>query len=285
MIYKILKLLFLFIVSVILMFMLSYIRAFDFRWHFIAAVIFGIALYYFARWKFRDFWLPLVIMLIPHLIPLTHAIIYSMPLDHFWIVFPGFIAVPLAVLIAHVLSHQSKAIKYAAYSVFGIFCLWIGFALIDQLIHLASFGSYSGLIEPVPITEISLTNEDGTLFEFSKTEQWYLLDFWHTRCGYCFKEFPKFQQVYEKSLDIENLEVFSVNFLLRNELPSEISQKIHDLDYGFDNLFYNGTREELYKHFRVSAFPSYLIVKNNQIVFLGSLANAEKFLNKGGIKL
>lgn len=282
---KILKLFFLFIVSSILMFMVSYIRAFDFRWHFIAAIIFGIALYYFSRWKFRDSWLPLIILVAPHIVPLIVVIIYSMPLDEFLVVFPGFIAVPVAVLFAHLLHHQSKRIKYAAYSGFGLICLWVAFAQIDYLIHYNDFGSFSGHIEPVPITEISLAREDGTLFDFSKTEQWLLLDFWHSRCGSCFIQFPKFQQVYDKSLEIGNLEVYSVNYLLRNEIPTEINQKINDLGYSFENLFFKDSREELYKNFRVSVFPTYVIVKNHHIVFIGRLDNAEKFLNQRGINL
>lgn len=281
---KLFHLSFLIVISLSLFFLISYLRAIDIRWSFIAAASFGIGIYYFVRWKYKKYLAPLLILLVPHLLML---IVFFLPVidRRLYIVLPGLVAPFLSVFIAHFLwnkPHRSKGLVYTGYLVF---CVWIIFSFFEKINHWENYGTFDGKIETVGIQQSYLIRADGSTFEFSQDGKFYLLDFWHSKCGVCFMQFPDFQQVYKKSLENEEFDAYAVNLLGRNEKPNEMIELLNARDFSFPTLFFTDTRQDLYAHFGVRAFPTYIIVQNNSIVFLGSLTNAEAWLRRNGVDL
>ncbi|TVR85522.1 MAG: TlpA family protein disulfide reductase [Saprospirales bacterium] len=274
------------LVSIALFYALSYIRAFDFRWNFIAAAVYGVAIYYFVRWKYQSYMVPLLILLIPHILVLGVAICLFLLSERFTtLAFPGLIAVPMGVVIPHLLRSRPEWTKGLVYSGFTVFCLWVAFSFIPKLVHLEAFGTITGVVESFEIRESQLVREDSTEFSFSDDGKIYLLDFWFSRCPVCFREFPILQEVYDISLNTTNFEVLAVNSPLKNEIYEELIDLLQSRDFSFPTLFYVGSQEDLYSHYGVRGFPSYVIVQDKKVVFIGSLSNAKSWLRENGVDL
>ncbi|GEM_PF-1550069 len=268
------------LVSIVLFIGISYLRAFGFRLNILGGAAFGVIIYYLTVWRFKENYLtPLAILIAPHIIALLAVVALTiLANDKPILALPGLFIVPFGTLVAYLVSNRSVLKKGLVYSLYAGFTLWLAFPLWSNLSHYHAYGTVSGIIDPIPIEESMLMEGDSSNFDFGHSDEIYLLNFWHTRCKFCFDNFPDFQKLYERSLEVDELNVLSVNQLLRDEEPGNIFNILEELEYSFPSVFFSGTREDLYDNYSVRGFPTYIIVKDYSIVFKGSLSNAERWL-------
>ena len=188
---KILHYIILSIASVVLFAAISYLRAFDFRLNFVVAAIYGVAIYYFSRLKYEKHLIPLFIFFAPHLIVLI-AFFFLMGEDKLYTALPSLFAPIISALVAHMLWNKSILHRTLGYTAYLLFCFAVVIWVMPKIGSWHTYGTFTGEIEAVSLSKSHLTNDDGSAFEFSGKGNTYLLDFWHSKCGVCFKEFPKF---------------------------------------------------------------------------------------------
>ncbi|GAP72306.1 cytochrome c-type biogenesis protein ResA [Candidatus Symbiothrix dinenymphae] len=103
-----------------------------------------------------------------------------------------------------------------------------------------------------------------------------VFDFWSTSCGVCFRDFPKFDSIYQKYKNRDDIAIYSVNLPIPRDTEEQILDKIKSLNYSFPMLL---ASEDIYfyeKQFNFRGVPHLMILdKNGKIVFNG-LPNFKK---------
>ncbi len=89
-----------------------------------------------------------------------------------------------------------------------------------------------------------------------------VLDFWHTRCRYCFEEFPKFEKLSQKYSDRDDIKFFSVNVPLRVDEEGEAKERIESFGYSFEHLFMVSKTDHTL--FAVQTFPTLVYIDAEQ---------------------
>ncbi|TVR85497.1 MAG: hypothetical protein EA411_12755 [Saprospirales bacterium] len=105
-----------------------------------------------------------------------------------------------------------------------------------------------------------------------------VLDFWHTRCRYCFDEFPKFEKLSRKYSDRDDIKFFSVNVPLRIDEEGEAKERIESLGYSFEHLFMVSKTDHTL--FGVQSFPTVVYIDAEQNTMIsGSLETSPLVAN------
>ncbi len=95
-----------------------------------------------------------------------------------------------------------------------------------------------------------------------------VLDIWHSRCGYCFIEFPKFQKLYNKYKNDKKVYVAAYN--LPNLIDGNIRPDSMIQQYTFHKLYAKSV-EDL-KKININAAPLLIILdKTGKTKFVGNL--------------
>lgn len=120
------------------------------------------------------------------------------------------------------------------------------------------------------------TSNGVTALESIKSE-YIMLDFWIPQCGVCYKKFPDFQSFYNKSKD--KLTIASVFVTLyKGEQESEGKAIIEKRGYTFP-VWSVAKQDTLLKVLKIDQYPTIILLdKNRNVIFRGSLENAEKKL-------
>jgi thiol-disulfide isomerase/thioredoxin len=154
--------------------------------------------------------------------------------------------------------------------------IWIVVAGYPMWLHKLNYGTFAGIIEDeVIINQPALYKVDGENIKLNDTSKYYILDFWHSKCGVCFEEFEYTEKKW-RNLDGAKFEFYAVNFLLTDESPLQNERLLRKQGLSFPMLAYKGSREDLSKTFLIEAFPTVLIVKNMRIIHYGNFISAEK---------
>lgn len=110
---------------------------------------------------------------------------------------------------------------------------------------------------------------------FKDKSKLYLLDFWSTSCGVCFKKFPKVQALYDQYKNNDKIEILAVNIRLPQDTDRMAAQLIANRGYSFPVL----VAEETFKNsFGVAYYPTVVMVKGDEIVFRGDIEGAKTYL-------
>jgi thiol-disulfide isomerase/thioredoxin len=110
--------------------------------------------------------------------------------------------------------------------------------------------------------------------QFLDKDKILILDFWNNNCGSCFEKFPKFNSFYNKNKSNKKLQIFSVN-VYKNEKEIQLgNQLLSKYNYDFSNIF---IKDEVKNLFQIEAFPTVLVIKNNEIIFKGTIETLENF--------
>jgi thiol-disulfide isomerase/thioredoxin len=119
----------------------------------------------------------------------------------------------------------------------------------------------------LPLPEISFYNEksEEVLLDKNKIT---VLEFWNSRCGYCFEKMPELEKQYLEFKNNPNVEIYSVGAPLKSESIQELDSIMNTLDYKFPKLYVKSTNEVELK-LKQNAYPFLLIIKNDTIRYLG----------------
>lgn len=153
---------------------------------------------------------------------------------------------------------------------FFAFILWLSYSFFDIWMQRVNFETYTGrLQEPIPLIDFqvyALNNDKVFDFASSKEKIW-VIDCWTSTCGACFELFPKFEKLANEYKEYDNIEFIALNSIYKGEKPEQNYQLIEERNLKFNVGFIDF---ETAKINGIKVYPTYLIVKNNQIVYLGT---------------
>jgi len=103
-----------------------------------------------------------------------------------------------------------------------------------------------------------------------------VLDFWNNNCGVCFEKFPKVDELRSKVTN-KNVMFLAVNVFKRKSEIKNGLEMFRDEKLGYNTLFIS---EENAKELQVYAYPTVLVIKDNKIVYRGTIEVLDVFKNK-----
>lgn len=179
--------------------------------------------------------------------------------------------------------HISKS-KMSFYVLFGLSLVFNVFVLVNGYniwVHKLNYGTYTGK-QLISVANPSLKSDEiGTEIKLDKPEQIYLLSFWTNYCGVCIEEFPEVQSVYEKYHEEKpNLSMYLVTVPNYAGDAARSEEILRENKVTVPQLYFTGSREERESKYRVFAYPTVLIIKNNEIIHIGSIQSASRRLKE-----
>lgn len=198
-------------------------------------------------------------------------------------VFPGALLIPYTILgvLTGVLIYKN-ATRYAGLIFFVLMSLvfvkygkWIQ----DKWFHYIAYSNF-GTIKSEEIDFFWELEHDNTFLtnkHDSLKDTYLVLDFWSSSCVVCMLEMPAWDSLSQVSSQLP-VAIIPVFIPYRGETEDHAKAKLkkHDIQYLTTAI---GDQDMLQK-FRVAAFPTVLIVKNNVIHFRGGTNEAIKWLRK-----
>lgn len=187
---------------------------------------------------------------------------------------PNMISGLLGAIASYIILYRDK--KVGGLLMGGIsLCLLIAFYFKNDFYYDYIFYTYienkKTINEQNEIYYLLDNNNDTVLIN---NDKYTVLDFWHSRCSSCFKDFPKFDELYSSYKDSDVLDFYSI----RQPIDDEYNDVIEQMkNYSFVTL--SGS-QNISNVFDVRAYPTLLIIKNNQIIHRGSIKTATDFLKK-----
>lgn len=95
-----------------------------------------------------------------------------------------------------------------------------------------------------------------------------VLDFWNNNCAVCYIKFPKYKKLRDKYKNNNEIGFYTINSYDEEEEIAE-GQLISDsLNYKFLNYFQD---RKISEKLNVYAFPTVLVLKNDKVVYRGSI--------------
>lgn len=143
-----------------------------------------------------------------------------------------------------------------------------------------AFGSFTGdeninIKQDYIFLDFSKGTEKKLTFNDFKNKT-IVLDFWNNNCGVCFEKFPKIDELRSK-VSNKNVMFLAVNvFKRKNEIKNGL-EMFRDEKLGYNTLFIS---EENAKDLQVYAYPTVLVIKDNKIVYRGTIEVLDVFKNK-----
>jgi len=144
------------------------------------------------------------------------------------------------------------------------------FVLHSYWLHFLNYGTFTPKVKES--LKISPAEKEQL---FKDKNKLYLLDFWSTSCGVCFKKFPKVQALYDQYKNNDKIEILTVNIRLPKDTNRMAQQLIVNRGYSFPVFV---TNENFKNNFGVAYYPTVVMVKGDQIVFRGDIEGAKTFL-------
>ena len=157
---------------------------------------------------------------------------------------------------------------------FILLCFFWMYSGKKMFFNYISFGSINGKVnEKMPAT--AMYESSGIETKVSSIPKTLILDFWNSRCGVCYAQFP-FVDSINKIIDTAKYALFVVNIPFKEEKKEDNFKLLDPFNYSFKKVFV--ANESVMDSFKITSFPTTLVVKQNDILFRGEFSDALKFL-------
>jgi thiol-disulfide isomerase/thioredoxin len=153
----------------------------------------------------------------------------------------------------------------------------------DKYLFVSSFNSLDGIVkEELPSFTLT-TNQNSEWTLDKQRKEYFVFDFWNSRCGVCYTKFPQLDKLTKKYQSHPSVAFYAINVPILDEKASDNIKLLDSFNYTFPILY---ARDSLTaKQFKVEWYPTVLILKKDEgIVYRGDIENVESALNKFGIK-
>ncbi len=160
-----------------------------------------------------------------------------------------------------------------------IVSLYVYFKGYDDWLHYLNFGSVSGWVHTN--APIEFIDEYGNKVSVGgqRGDKIYVLDFWSTSCGRCFRKFPEVEEMYREYRDHPAVAIYAVNIPREKDGPDKAYRMIRERGYDFPVGILSG-REDM-KEFGINGYPAVLMIdRSGRIVFKGTIEKARVAIGK-----
>ncbi len=146
-------------------------------------------------------------------------------------------------------------------------------------LHHLSYGSFSGnAYYELPAPFSALDRAGNTLSEEAFQDKIVVLDFWHSRCGICFKKFPLLQELYDQYQTDEAVLLYAVNKPLKQDTTGQAFDMIARRAYTFPVLV--AADEHLPETYGVKGYPTCFVIYDNKVIYKGGIENVGKVVER-----
>ena len=123
---------------------------------------------------------------------------------------------------------------------------------------------------PINVSFFDTGNASQNFYDPTK---YYILDFWHSRCGVCFRKFPVVDSI-SRLADTAKFFIGAVNIPILNEVKEDNYHILDSFEYKFQKLF--AINRSVADSFGVVYYPTTIVIKSNHIIFRGDFDEAIK---------
>lgn len=139
-------------------------------------------------------------------------------------------------------------------------------------------GSFMGNVcKPINYAWQAQDKSGGVISSVINPNKIVVLDFWNTGCPVCFRKFPKLQSLYDKYKNDTSVAIYALNIPWRNDTAGIAFTMIEKKGYTFPVAVGSKGTDSL---FSISGYPTVLIIRNDTILFRGSIEIAGEALQK-----
>lgn len=215
------RLILLFFISLILDIALAPLRGVNFMASSIASltVFFLLVWFYCRRWRDIKPWKILLIVFLGWL-PLNLSA-RALSFGDSLVSLPDALMHILGMIGGYLFYIAGRKWRWAVAAAGAALCSLI-FPAYDAWLHYLNFGTVSGRVEQVAIQPLQVRDAGGREFPIGGDGIVYVLDFWTTSCGVCFREFPKFEEFATEYSGREDIKLYAVNVPRGEETDSDI---------------------------------------------------------------
>lgn len=178
--------------------------------------------------------------------------------------------------------HESKPPKNIVFlSLSSCFVIFMFFQGWDYWIHRINYGTFTAEVQSynLPAKFEAFDEEKNIIMDENFRNKIVLLDFWHTRCGVCFKKFPEVQTIYEKYKSDSSVMILAVNKPIEEDKPNQAFNDIREEGHSFPVVVTKD--EDMAEKFGVKYYPTtFVINRSGQIVYKGDIEGAAEMVDQ-----
>jgi thiol-disulfide isomerase/thioredoxin len=147
---------------------------------------------------------------------------------------------------------------------------------IEYWINYCANGSFTGKVEEGRVGNWQqVVNPSDTVQRDHYKDKYVVLDFWSMSCVVCFKKFPKLDSLNRQYKDNSEVLFEAVNLPIKDDsLKFERSHQLNE-KYTFPTVFADSSAARIFK---INGVPTVIILKNDEVIFRGSIELAQDFL-------
>jgi thiol-disulfide isomerase/thioredoxin len=179
-------------------------------------------------------------------------------------------------------SVNSKLYKVLIFIFSMTLCFWTSTTGYDLWLHKLNSGTFTGeLNNQIIYDNFPIQSDMGDTIALRDFKGKYLLlDCWYTRCGYCYEEMPKVQELYDTYKNNSEINIYTLHSRTPDETFSSGVEILNKKGYNLPTLSIFIDDPKL-KELGIKTYPGVLIFdKESRLVFRGNIDTAAKYLER-----
>lgn len=140
------------------------------------------------------------------------------------------------------------------------------------------YGTYTGEFENnIDMASVKFIDTQKNPLYLKYEKKVIILDFWNNNCGVCFEKFPETENLQKKYSENNSVQFYAVNSYKTLDEVATAEKLLAQNNVTLENLF---LPDSISKSLSIEGFPTILVLKNNKIIFRGSIETLDLFENK-----
>jgi len=184
----------------------------------------------------------------------------------------------LGIIIGVILNYSNRYIRIVMFFFMASVNIWIAVIGYSYYLNYINFQSFNGQINLESPSFEFITENGNKITNIDLKGKIVILDFWNTRCGVCFSEFPILEKKYQVYKKNPMILFFAVNVPFKDENINQSISKIRSKSYTFPIL--KAKNYNVANDFMINGFPTVIVInKENRIIYKGSIDDIDKVIS------
>lgn len=184
----------------------------------------------------------------------------------------------LGIVVGYLLFKIKNYSKWIVLATTSIACIFMYAKGYELWLNKLNYGTFTEQIIAEKITtEIAFTDSTNSVININHLKgQIVLLDFWNTKCGFCYKKFPVVQDAYDKYKHNPKVNFYSVNFFLNGiDKEGDAFRIIKERGHSFPVLICKD--KATLNALNITCYPTVLVInRGGELVFRGDIEDADR---------
>lgn len=239
-------------------------------------VLYYIATYLLCKKKQMTIQPKIVLLIIVLALSLLQLPLRIASFEDTLVTFPDFLINLLGIFFGYLSFVKRKAMKYLFVSGL-LLCIFMWIWGYTFFFHWENFGTITGEIDEQITEDVYMTDKNGNGTSLYQNKGKILvLDCWHEGCGSCFKQLPRFQRLFDKYKEIDDLRFYTLGVAFNDSI--NLFDVLEKRNIDLPSLAIKGQNA---KKLGIKVYPTIIIVdKHSRKIFMGNLSHCESFLKK-----